>query len=192
MEEHVLYCPYESIKNYLYKQQQSEKSIKAEVQQLHKENETLKRQYTESQHHIESITHQLDLMFPGHFLSDADIPEEARNESMLSESQRMNNELETLSANLASLELKQNMALMTETFRLQEELQSLRAICHGLRMQMHYVMMERKTTSNTSATVVGSNNNATGSASNTNRNDGSTSTTALNKMRTRLGKLKNY
>ena len=58
------------------------------------------------------------------------------------------------------------MALMTETFRLQEELQSLRAICHGLRMQMHYLMMERKTsiTSNTNA-ATGANNGGNGDTS---------------------------
>lgn len=150
--------------------------MKAEIQQLFKENETTKRHLTESQQHIESITHQLDLILPGHFLSDPDIPEEARSESMVS--QRVNNELETLSAKLASLELKQKMALMTETFRIQEELQSLRAICHGLRMQMHFVMIERKV-SNTLA-VGGSSNNSTASG------NGSSST--VNKMRTLLGK----
>lgn len=109
-------------------------------------------------------------MFPGHFLTDPDIPEEARNENMLSENQRMNNELETLSANLASLELKQNMALMTETFRLQEELQSLRAICHGLRMQMHYVLMDRRTSASSAAGASG--NSGTGNGSSVG-NDGS-------------------
>lgn len=170
LDEHILYCPYESIKNYLYKQQQSEKSLRNELLQLHKENESLKRQNSETKQHVESITNQLDLMFPGHFLTDPDIPEEARNENMLSENQRMNNELETLSANLASLELKQNMALMTETFRLQEELQSLRAICHGLRMQMHYVLMDRRTSASSAAGASG--NSGTGNGSSVG-NDGS-------------------
>jgi chromosome segregation ATPase len=187
-----VHCPYESIKHYLHKQEQTEKALRAELQQVHKENESLRRQQTESKQQIETITHQLDLMFPGHFINDADIPEEARNESVLSENQRFNNELETLSANIASLELKQNMALMTETFRLQEELQSLRAICHGLRMQMHFIMMERKTT--TTATT---NNNAGSSSSSTgittsgnNRGTAGNDTSvngSLNRMRTWLG-----
>ncbi|KAG1141455.1 hypothetical protein G6F36_015693 [Rhizopus arrhizus] len=68
-------------------------------------------------------------MFPTYFSPDLDmIPEEARSESVLAENQRVASELETLSANIASLELKQNMALMTETFRLQEELQGLRSV----------------------------------------------------------------
>jgi hypothetical protein len=204
LDEHILYCPYESIKGYLQKQQQSEKAIRSELHQVHKENVSLKRQYTESRHHIEQITNQLDLMFPGHFLADPDIPEDARNENILSESQRMNNELETLSANIASLELKQNMALMTETFRLQEELQSLRAICHGLRMQMHYIMMERKTMASSSVVTSGGTGGAGGANSNNNggggnssnssvvvgrNNDGNNPTsTALNRMRTWLGK----
>lgn len=146
--------------------------MKNELQQLHKENESLKRQQLESRQHIETLTRQLDLMFPGHFMTDPDIPEDARNESVMSENQRINNELENLSANMASLELKQNMALMTETFRLHEEVQSLRAICNGLRMQIHYVLMDRKPTPA-----------ASGSSSNANR------TTDTNRMRLRLGKL---
>lgn len=155
-----------------------------ELQHVHRENESLKRQQLESRQYIENLTRQLDMMFPGHFMTDPDIPEEARNESVMSETQRMNNELETLSASIASLELKQNMALMTETFRLQEELQSLRAICHGLRMQMHYIMMDRKT----AATNTTSTSSAAGSVGNNTRggND-SSATNAMNRMRTWLG-----
>lgn len=170
----------------MYKQQQSEKTLLNELQHVHQENKSLKRQQSESRQHIESLTHQLDMIFPGHFMTDPDIPEEARNESVMSENQRMNNELETLSANIASLELKQNMALMTETFRLQEELQSLRAICHGLRMQMHYIMMDRKTaaTSNTSASSA-----AGGTGSNSRGGTDTSATNAMNRMRTWLGML---
>lgn len=182
LPKHTLICPYEAIKNYLQKQQKTETLVQKELQQLHKENATLKREQEESKKHVNTIVNQLDLMFPGHFLLDADIPAEARNESMLSENQRLNSELETLSANIASLELKQNMALMTETFRLQEELQSLRAICHGLRMQMHYVMMDRR--NNTSS--ASSNNTTTVSATSQNRNNENAS--AANKARNYLGK----
>lgn len=174
----------------MYKQEQTEKSLRAELQQVHKENESLKRQQTESKQHIESVTHQLDLMFPGHFINDADIPEEALNESVLAENQRVNNELETLSANIAALELKQNMALMTETFRLQEELQSVRAICHGLRMQMHFIMMERKTTAtNATNNNTGSSSNNTGITNSGNNRGTAGNDTSVNRMRTWLGKL---
>ncbi|KAL7318161.1 hypothetical protein PS15m_004419 [Mucor circinelloides] len=181
---HLSTCPYESIKHYLYKQQQSEKALLNELQQVHRENESLKRQQSESRQHIESLTQQLDLMFPGHFMTDPDIPEEARNESVMSENQRMNNELETLSANIASLELKQNMALMTETFRLQEELQSLRAICHGLRMQMHYIMMDRKTAATSNASASGTaTGGGSGSGTSTRGANESNATNAMNRMR---------
>lgn len=156
---------------------------------MHRENESLKRQQSESRQHIESLTQQLDLMFPGHFMTDPDIPEEARNESVMSENQRMNNELETLSANIASLELKQNMALMTETFRLQEELQSLRAICHGLRMQMHYIMMDRKTAATSNASASGTaTGGGSGSGTSTRGANESSATNAMNRMRAWLGK----
>ncbi|KAH7046983.1 hypothetical protein BKA57DRAFT_379800, partial [Linnemannia elongata] len=65
-------------------------------------------------------------------------------ELLISENERIRSELETLTAGLASLELKQNMAIMTESMRLQEEVQSLRAVCHGLRMQMHYLLLEQQ------------------------------------------------
>ncbi|KAI9478632.1 MAG: hypothetical protein EXX96DRAFT_483040 [Benjaminiella poitrasii] len=184
LDNHLARCPYESIKHYLHKQQQTERSLRNELQQLHKENESFKRQQHETRQNIETLICQLDSMFPGHFRVDPDIPEEALNETVMSENQRMNNELETLSANIASLELKQNMALMTETFRLQEELQSLRAICHGLRMQMHYIMMERKATT-TSANAASTSNNA---SANGNNPRGADTSAVLNRIQAWLGK----
>ncbi|KAF9418001.1 hypothetical protein BGZ94_009811 [Podila epigama] len=65
-------------------------------------------------------------------------------ELLISENERIRSELETLTAGLASLELKQNMAIMSESMRMQEEVQSLRAVCHGLRMQMHYLLLDRQ------------------------------------------------
>ncbi|ORZ16666.1 hypothetical protein BCR41DRAFT_322178 [Lobosporangium transversale] len=65
-------------------------------------------------------------------------------ELLISENERIRSEIETLTAGLASLELKQNMAIMTESMRIQEEVQSLRAVCHGLRMQMHYLLLEQQ------------------------------------------------
>ncbi|KAI8885947.1 hypothetical protein K501DRAFT_244889 [Backusella circina FSU 941] len=180
LPEHLdMMCAYEPIKEYLELQKENEASLKKELKRVYKENEGLRRQQLDSKHQVEFITNQLDLMFPGHFITDPDIPEEARNESLLSENQRINNELETLTANLKSLELKQNMALMSETFRLQEELQSLRAICHGMRMQMHYLMMERRGATN----PPGSNNASNPGGSENNPNGGANS---LDRMRTWL------
>ncbi|KAL0085236.1 hypothetical protein J3Q64DRAFT_1746171 [Phycomyces blakesleeanus] len=112
---------------------------------------------------------------------------------LLADSERLETELETLNANLISLELKQNMALMTETFRLQEEMQSLRAVCHGIRMQMHYVMMERRESmmANASSTVANTNASANTSSSTTVAGTNSTpgALPALQRMRQWLGKL---
>ncbi|KAI8997458.1 hypothetical protein BDB01DRAFT_771213 [Pilobolus umbonatus] len=188
LKSHLEQCPYEKIKGYLYKQRDAALYTSNEMKKLHKENEALRRQQIQSENLLEGLTERLELLFPGLFIPNPDIPEEARRESLLSESERVNNQLETLSANIASLELKQNMALMTETFRLQEELQSLRAICHGLRMQMHYLMMERKVhNSNASvgASVVTGGNGSTSTDINMN-NEGNTAMgiNALNRMRT--------
>src|SRR5690606_3379194 len=76
-----------------------------------------------------------------------DIPPDTR-EMLISENERIRSEMETLTEALQSLELKQNMALMTESIRAQEEIQSLRAVCHGLRMQMHYLLLDRQNMQN--------------------------------------------
>lgn len=49
----------------------------------------------------------------------------------------------TISAGLDSLERRQDLALTTETLRMHEDVASLRAIVHGLRMQVHSIMMDR-------------------------------------------------
>lgn len=49
----------------------------------------------------------------------------------------------TISAGLDSLERRQDLALTTETLRMHEDVASLRAIVHGLRMQVHSMMMDR-------------------------------------------------
>ncbi|KAI8088699.1 uncharacterized protein BX664DRAFT_295992 [Halteromyces radiatus] len=144
MEEHTTSCTYEAIKDYLHQQQQKYTQMKEELQAVRKENESLKQQQWESRQKLETMTNQLGILFPAHFSIDPDLPLDTQQEVVLSETQRLQNDIDTLSANMTNLELKQNMALMTETFRLQEELQSVRAICHGMRMQMHYLMMERR------------------------------------------------
>lgn len=48
-----------------------------------------------------------------------------------------------ISASLDSLERRQDLALTTETLRMHEDVASLRAIVHGLRMQVHSIMMDR-------------------------------------------------
>ncbi|CAO3586013.1 unnamed protein product [Absidia cylindrospora] len=144
LDDHLASCTYEKIKGFLHQHRQKETQMKEELQALRKENESLRRHQHETKQQLDTTTNQLSVLFPGHFAVDPDIPLDTQQEVVLSETQRLQSDIDSLSANMTSLELKQNMALMTETFRLQEELQSVRAICHGMRMQMHYLMVERR------------------------------------------------
>ncbi|KAG8934446.1 hypothetical protein FRC02_009914 [Tulasnella sp. 418] len=55
----------------------------------------------------------------------------------------LRNSVVALSSSLDSLERKQDIMLATETLRMHEDVGSLRAIVHGLRMQVHTMMMDR-------------------------------------------------
>ncbi|CAO3645401.1 unnamed protein product [Cunninghamella echinulata] len=143
-DQHKKTCPYEAMSGFLHYHQQQHKSMKEEFQSIRKEHESLKRNQQDLRQQVENMTNQLGILFPAHFALDPDLPLDAQQEVVLSETQRLQSDIDNLNANMASMELKQNMALMTETFRLQEELQSIRAVCHGMRMQMHYLLMERR------------------------------------------------
>lgn len=171
LEDHIVSCPYESVKHYLYKQQQNENVLKADIQQLYRENETLKQRQADSQIVIDSITRRLDRITP--------MSETLRDEAIRSENERLANEVDNLSSKIVALELKQNMAIMNETFRLQEEIQTLKSSCFNLRMQMHLVVMKIEST--LGSTVVVSNNSGS--------NDNSSSSAEI-KLRTWLGKNK--
>lgn len=125
-DTHIELCPYEGIKGFLRQQQQQQQMLRDEISLVRKENTTLKRQQTDQRRELEALAARLEEM------------------QEFSQESEIKTEFETLSAGMANLELKQNMALMTETFRLQEEIQSLRAVCHGMRMQMHFLLMDRR------------------------------------------------
>ncbi|KAI7885810.1 hypothetical protein K492DRAFT_228836 [Lichtheimia hyalospora FSU 10163] len=140
--KHTNECAYEGIKDYLHQQQQRDQMLRDQIKAVSKENEMLKRQHDELSQQFHTLSDKLALMFPSHFIPDG--PTGGESPPPMTETQRLKNEIDTISTNLQNLELKQNMTLMTETFRLQEEMQSLRTICHGMRMQMHYLMMDRR------------------------------------------------
>lgn len=48
----------------------------------------------------------------------------------------------SLSASIAAREARQSTNLMNETLRMQDDVQSVRAVVHGMRIQMHYLLME--------------------------------------------------
>ncbi|KAI9007567.1 hypothetical protein CLU79DRAFT_778137 [Phycomyces nitens] len=155
-DNHINQCAYEPIKHFLIKQQRTERSLRQDVEQLQQENNRLKEQQEELREQVQITMDQLALLFPSHFPSQG-----SSIGPVLTETERLETEIESLNANLVSLELKQNMALMTETFRLQEEMQSLRTVCYGIRMHIHYMMMERKGSAmpSTSNTVPNANSN---------------------------------
>lgn len=55
----------------------------------------------------------------------------------------LRNSVVTLAATLDSQIRRHDIALTTETLRVNEELMALRAIVHGLRLQVHQIMMDR-------------------------------------------------
>ncbi|CAJ0751101.1 12749_t:CDS:2, partial [Entrophospora sp. SA101] len=67
-------------------------------------------------------------------------------ELLLSDNDRINNEIQLLNENLIDLEFKQNDALMKETLKIQQEVTSLKSTCNSLKMQINYLLMERRTT----------------------------------------------
>lgn len=191
--KHINECAYEGIKDYLHQQQQSEQLLRDQVKAMSKENEMLKRQHDDLRQQFHTLSDQLALMFPSHFVPDGPTAGES-SPPPLTETQRLKNEIDTISTNLQNLELKQNMTLMTETFRLQEEMQSLRTICHGMRMQMHYLMMDRRDAAATATSGAhhhesrASSSNAAAAAASD--NNATAVGPVLNKMRSWLGKKK--
>ncbi|ORY96566.1 hypothetical protein BCR43DRAFT_458274 [Syncephalastrum racemosum] len=168
-DTHLELCPYEGIKAFLRQQQQQQQMLRDELNTVRKENTTLKRQQSDQRREIEALAVRLEEM------------------QEFSQESEMKTEFETLSASMANLELKQNMALMTETFRLQEEIQSLRAVCHGMRMQMHFLLMDRRNSAAAPppTSAASSSAAAAAAAAGVNASEGQ-SLQALNRMRSWL------
>ncbi|GAB5592992.1 hypothetical protein Unana1_07892 [Umbelopsis nana] len=192
---HQKECAYEGIKDYLYQQQQREEALHEQLNYARRGYESLSSQIEDLNTQVSHLQESLSAMFPSYFqqhrnqnmyndderITDLNDVPLSPQEIIMSDNERIKNDIETITANMASLELKQNVALMTETLRMQEEMQSLRALCHGLRMQMHFVLMERRgsvggpsTTSNGGNTTPGVSNTSTPPAN---------AITAINRMR---------
>ncbi|CAG8630028.1 18341_t:CDS:2 [Acaulospora morrowiae] len=150
--KHIVECPFEPLKGFfkIHKERmdtldQENKQLRFTVQELKKTNLSLQNQVSE-------IFNLLNSGFPSHDLeSKGDVLSLERSTSiittqelLLSDNDHFKNQIEALNASFADLELRQNVALMTESLRMQEEIQSLKNLCHGLRMQMHYLLMERR------------------------------------------------
>ncbi|OZJ03895.1 hypothetical protein BZG36_03953 [Bifiguratus adelaidae] len=156
--EHLLDCLYEKLKGYFAIQKSKEEAMKKEIKHLRASQETMSHSIAAMREDFTATLDALSTLFPSYFRGsfegrhDTQTPLQSSHEILFAETEQIKNEMESLQANLASMELKQNVALMTETLRLQEEIQSLRALGNGLRMQMHYVLMERRNTTSATST----------------------------------------
>ncbi|RUS22583.1 hypothetical protein BC937DRAFT_88370, partial [Endogone sp. FLAS-F59071] len=176
---HIPTCPYEALKGFFALHRRQTDHLEYELRQLRDSQQDLADDVSDLRDRLGEVTDGLSEMFPSYFAPthhapplsvvhrDSSDPSDpsylplsaaptlslplSPHELLLSDNERIRNEVETLTASLASLEVKQNVAIMTETLRMQEEMQSLRALCHGLRMQMHYLLMERRQGPATSA-----------------------------------------
>jgi TRAF-type zinc finger len=197
---HQKECAYEGIKDFLYQQKQREDALHEELSYARRGYESLSSQLEGLNTQVSHMQDSLSAMFPSYFQSYRshqnmynddepitdlnDVPLSPQ-EIIMSDNERLKNDIETITANIASLELKQNVALMTETLRMQEEMQSLRALCHGLRMQMHYVLMERRGNVGGPSTSTTGGNATPGASSSANAPTNSIN--AINRMRNWIG-----
>ncbi|CAG8683035.1 1484_t:CDS:2, partial [Ambispora leptoticha] len=138
-------CPYEPLKECLEMHKRRTENLEAENMQLRTKIQELTSSVDSLRDHMTTISDWLTVMFPSHFI-DPKMPTTniIESEHSVSENEQIKNDLVTISDNLVELELRQNVALMTESLRMQEEMQSLKALCHGIRMQVHYLLMERQ------------------------------------------------
>ncbi|KAG2180268.1 hypothetical protein INT43_004057 [Umbelopsis isabellina] len=192
---HLKECPYEAIKDYLFQQKHREDALLEELRHSRRGYDSLSSQLEDLTGQVSHLHESLSAMFPNYFaprrrsaynddehITDINDVVLSPQEIIMSDNERLKNDVETITANMASLELKQNVALMTETLRMQEEMQSLRALCHGLRMQMHFVLMERRGTIGGPSTSANAANATPGASSNTAPQ--ANPITAMNRMRT--------
>ncbi|CAG8574764.1 4941_t:CDS:2, partial [Dentiscutata heterogama] len=141
LKVHIPSCPYEPLKDFFVIYRQRNEILEQDNKQLRITVQELNKTVTSLQSQLSSISDWLSSMFPSHFLNPEDSvmtsegppPLLTTHELLLSENEHFKNDIETL-----------NVALMTESLRTQEEIQNLKNICHSLRMQMYYLLMERR------------------------------------------------
>ncbi|KAG9305858.1 hypothetical protein G9A89_006269 [Geosiphon pyriformis] len=143
-------CTYESLQKFFKIYQGRTDTLEHENLQLRSKVQELQGTIGYLQNQVSTLTNWLAVMFPSYF-PDSKTPVNINGELstipqdiLLSENEQIKNDLGNLNVKLADLELRQNVALMTESLRIQEEMQSLKALCHGMRMQIHYSLAERR------------------------------------------------
>ncbi|CAG8499185.1 17974_t:CDS:2 [Funneliformis caledonium] len=143
---HIGSCSYEPLKEFFKMYKQRNYALEQENQQLKTKFQDLRNTVDFLEGQVSAISDWLSTFIdPKGLVSNAEGEPSIStiHELLLSDNDRMKNEIENLSASLTDLELRQNVAIMTEGMRMQEEIHSIKNICHGLRMQMHYLLMER-------------------------------------------------
>lgn len=124
----------------MYKQrnealEQENQRLKTNIQELNSTVSLLENQVTAMSNWLSNFTDSKGILSN----SEGQPSGSSAHELILSDDDHMKNEIENLSFNLMDLD-----AIMTENMRMQEEIQSVKNICYGLRMQMHYLLMERR------------------------------------------------
>ncbi|CAB4397572.1 unnamed protein product [Rhizophagus irregularis] len=140
--DHIDSCSYEPLKGFfnMYKQrnealEQENQRLKTNIQELNSTVSLLENQVTAMSNWLSNFTDSKGILSN----SEGQPSGSSAHELILSDDDHMKNEIENLSFNLMDLD-----AIMTENMRMQEEIQSVKNICYGLRMQMHYLLMERR------------------------------------------------
>ncbi|CAG8696930.1 13917_t:CDS:1, partial [Acaulospora colombiana] len=150
--KHILECPFESLKGFFKIHRQQMETLDQENKQLRSSIKELKRTNLSLQTQISEISNLLNSEFPSYDLEskgsalrlEGETSIITAQELLLSDNAHFKSQIETLNADLADLELRQNVALMTESLRIQGEMQNLKNLWHSLRMQMHYLLLERR------------------------------------------------
>jgi hypothetical protein len=142
LSDHIDSCSYEPLKGFfnMYKQrnealEQENQRLKTTIQELNSTVSLLENQVSAMSDWLSNFTDSKGILSN----SEGQPSSSSDHELLLSSDDHMKNEIENLSLNLMDLD-----AIMTENMRMQEEIQSVKNICYGLRMQMHYLLMERR------------------------------------------------
>ncbi|RIA98559.1 hypothetical protein C1645_795773 [Glomus cerebriforme] len=142
LSDHIVSCSYEPLKGFfsMYKQrnealEQENQQLRTNIQELNNTVDLLENQVSAMSDWLSNFTDPKGLSSN----SEGQHLNSSAHDILLSGNDHIKNEIENLNFSLVDID-----AIMTENMRMQEEIQSVKNICHGLRMQMHYLLMEKR------------------------------------------------
>ncbi|KAI9143559.1 hypothetical protein BKA69DRAFT_1036691 [Paraphysoderma sedebokerense] len=156
LSTHKTACPYIALQTFIHQHDNQIEILNNQVHSLQAENQNLKLAIGTLEEQIQMIMERLDPLLQLTTNSpfspmEANLSLVDTSNILLSEHDQIKSDIEMLSANLASLESKQNLALMTEHLKIQEDLQHLRNVhsktreeVQSLRNLYSLLLMERK------------------------------------------------